>query len=155
MRGRAASEIPTSISVLHRQRPTRGRRKMKLMAKAGVLIVEDCEEHLRRLESAVSEIPGLQLLGSAATPAGAIELASTLRPNIVLLDLYLLGGSGLEVLEALREQRIDTQVVVVTGAPSSALSKACLGLGARFFFDKALEFEQMQAALTTLSDAGV
>ena len=68
----------------------------------------------------------------------------------MILDLYLSGGSGIEVLEALRGGHIDTQVVVVTNSPSTRLKEACLELGARFFFDKALEFEQMKTALRQL-----
>jgi DNA-binding NarL/FixJ family response regulator len=121
-----------------------------MAGQTGVVIVEDSEQSLRRLVSAVEEIPGLSLVGSAATPSDAIELASTLRPEILILDLYLLGGSGVEVLEAIREQEIDTQVVVVTNEPSPALNEACLNLGARFFFDKSLEWEQLQKALRNL-----
>jgi CheY-like chemotaxis protein len=87
---------------------------------------------------------------SAATPAAAIELVSAYKPTIVILDLFLTGGSGVEVLRAMGERNTNTHVVVVTNAPSSSLSKACRDLGARFFFDKALEFDQFREALKTL-----
>ena len=115
-----------------------------------VVIVEDSEQFVLRLKAAVNEVPGLALAGSAATPAEAIELVFTARPAIVILDLFLIGGSGVEVLRAIKEQRLDTQVIVVTNAPSKALSDSCRDLGARFFFDKALEFDQFQEVLRTL-----
>lgn len=115
-----------------------------------VVIIEDSEQSLRRLTSAVDEVPGLRLIGSAPTPGEAVELVSALRPAILILDVFLSGGSGIDVLRAIAHRGIKTEVVVVTNAPSTALSQACFGLGARFFFDKALEFEQFQDALRTL-----
>jgi DNA-binding NarL/FixJ family response regulator len=115
-----------------------------------VVIVEDSEMSLRRLESAVEAVTGLALAGTARSPAEAIELVSTLRPAIVILDLFLADGSGVDVLRAMAEKGIRAEVVVVTNAPSAALGDACREFGARFFFDKTLEFEEFQAALQTL-----
>jgi DNA-binding NarL/FixJ family response regulator len=117
---------------------------------SAVVIIEDSEPSLRRLEAAVTGTPGLTVGGSAATPGKAIELISALRPAILILDLFLDGGTGVEVLRAIRERGLDTRVIVVTNAPSAALSKHCRDLGARFFFDKAIEFDQFEDALRAL-----
>lgn len=116
---------------------------------AGVLIVEDSEPFQRTLAAAVGEVPGLEVVGTASTPARAIELISQLRPAIVVLDLYLTGGTGVDVLKAMRPGD-KTKVVVVTGSPSEPLKQACSQLGASFFFDKSLEFEQFRYALSGL-----
>ncbi len=115
-----------------------------------VVIVEDSQASLRRLKEAVNEIPGLQLVGSAPAAREAIELIANLRPAILILDLFLLEGSGVDVLQAVAEHGIPTQTIVVTSAPSETLTHACMTLGARFFFDKALEFEEFKSALRSL-----
>jgi two-component system nitrate/nitrite response regulator NarL len=120
------------------------------VVETAVVIVEDSEVALRQLKSAVTEVPGLKVAGAAPTPGEAIHLVSSIRPAITILDVFLKGGTGIDVLHAIREQGIPTHVVVVTNAPSEMLNEACRGLGARFFFDKALEFEDFQEALRTL-----
>jgi DNA-binding NarL/FixJ family response regulator len=123
-----------------------------LRQKIGVVIVDDSSQWLHHLESAVAEIDGLTVIGSASRPSAAVELVSRLRPPITILDLFLSGGSGIEVLKALASQGVHTQVVVVTGSPCARLREACLELGARYFFDKAFELEELVAALRTLRD---
>ena len=122
------------------------------MADLGVVIVDDSDEWLRRLESAVQEVPSLAVVGTAATPTAAIDLVSTLRPPILVLDLGLSGGSGIDVLKALGNQNIQTRPVVITGSPSASLRTICMQLGARYFLDKAFEFEELQPALRELQE---
>jgi two-component system, NarL family, response regulator DevR len=116
----------------------------------GVAIIDDSAQWLRRLEALVAEIAGLAVIGSAATPLAALDLVVSLRPPIIILDLSLSGGSGTDVLKALARQAIDTRVVVVSGFPSAHLRSICLELGARFVFDKAFQFGELQGALRDL-----
>jgi DNA-binding NarL/FixJ family response regulator len=115
-----------------------------------VVIVEDSVETVRRLEAAVAEIPGLFVSGRSPSPPEALELVSRLNPYITILDMYLAGGTGIDVLKNLAARKSKTRVVVVTGAPSSALRKTCAALGARYFFDKHGEFAQIPVALKSL-----
>ena len=106
----------------------------------GVVIIDDSAQWVRRLEGTVAELEGLSVVGSAATPSGALDLVSSLEPPIMILDMSLSGGSGLEVLKALAGQRGNTRVAV------------CLGLEARHFFDKAFQIEEFQSALRSLME---
>ncbi len=115
-----------------------------------VVIVEDSETSRRRLEAAVGEVPGMRLVGSAAIAPAAIDLLTALRPGVAIVDLFLGETSGIDVLRAIAERNLPTKAIVVTSAPSRALGEVCLGLGARFFFDKALEFDQFRDALQAL-----
>lgn len=116
----------------------------------GIVIIDDSAQWLGQLTSAVDAIGGLTVIGTASTPSAAIELVSTLRPPIVVLDLFLLGGSGLDVLKAVAKQNSGTRIVMVTGSPTIRLKQVCMQLGARYFFDKTFEFEELEAALRTL-----
>lgn len=115
-----------------------------------VVIVDDSTDAVKRLATVVSKIAGLTVAGTAATPAAALDLVSRLHPPIMILDMYLSNGTGIDVLKRLAAKQTNTQVLVVTSAPSEALRKACFVLGARYFFDKELECQQIQAALREL-----
>jgi DNA-binding NarL/FixJ family response regulator len=119
----------------------------------GVVIIDDSSQWIHRVASVVAEIPGLAVLGSAGTPSAALELVSRLRPPIMILDMSLSGGSGVDVLKELDPRGAgDIRVVVVTGSPSSPLRQVCLESGARYFFDKAFEFDLLEDALRSLRD---
>jgi DNA-binding NarL/FixJ family response regulator len=119
------------------------------MNRVGVLLVDDSPRWTERLGD-LANSADLEVIGSAASPAEAISAVKRLKPPVLILDMYLEGGSGLEVLEALHSSGIKTQIVVLTGSPSERLRKACSNLGARFFLDKALDFDGLEAALKTL-----
>jgi two-component system response regulator DevR len=99
----------------------------------------------------VSNIAGLSVAGIAATPASALDLMSQLFPPIMILDMYLSAGTGIDLLRELSSRQCNTRAVVVTGAPSKELRNACLRLGARYCYDKGLEIDQIQAALKCLA----
>ena len=118
----------------------------------GVAIVDDSAQWIDRLGSVVAEIPGLVVLGTAGSPSGALELVSQLHPPIMILDMGLSGGSGVEVLRKVGSRSADIRVVVLTGYPSVPLRELCMNLGARYFLDKAFEFEQLTDALRVLKE---
>jgi DNA-binding NarL/FixJ family response regulator len=116
----------------------------------GVCVIDDSDDWLGRMRTVIAEAGGLHYLGSAANPVDALELIGRTNPQIVILDLFLPEGSGVEVLRRLKCRNPSPQVVVVTGEPSEQLKGACLALGARYFFDKALEFDRIGGVLRAL-----
>lgn len=67
---------------------------------------------------------------------------------MVVLDLHMPGGSGLEVVEALRINRPRALTIVLTNDLAPQWRAASLGAGADFFFDKSGEFEQAVDVIT-------
>jgi DNA-binding response OmpR family regulator len=66
----------------------------------------------------------------AATVAEAIELGTANTPDIMLLDLSLPDGSGLEVLEALRERGVPPRATLaMTGHDDAKTRRSCLEAG--------------------------
>jgi two-component system LytT family response regulator len=66
-----------------------------------ILIVDDEPLALRRLEIVLRDLPGVRLVGSAASCREAVRTIVELRPDIVLLDIRLRDGTGFDILEQL------------------------------------------------------
>jgi response regulator of citrate/malate metabolism len=82
----------------------------------GVLIVDD-DFMVARVHSAfVAALDGFEVVGTAATGAQALAEVGRLRPDLVLLDVYLPDMTGLEVLRRLRAGGSSVDVVVISAA---------------------------------------
>ncbi len=79
-----------------------------------VLIIEDdlgiAEIHRRNL----MKINGIDVIGIAATKAEAESLLEVLNPDLLLLDVYLPDGNGLDILRNVRQQRHACDVILIT-----------------------------------------
>ena len=89
----------------------------------------------------------MDIVGQADTPQGSIDGILAVHPDVVVLDVQLEGGSGLEVLRAVRQ--VDPRIAFVVFSP--AYRKRYLGEGAQRFLDKTTEFDQLVVAIETAS----
>jgi response regulator of citrate/malate metabolism len=116
-----------------------------------VLVVDDDFMVARVHSGYVQRLPGCEVVGVAHRGADAVELARRLRPDLVLLDVYLPDVSGLEVLRRLRTgARDDPFVLVITAADDAGTVAAALHGGALHYlvkpFDAAALHEQVERA---------
>jgi DNA-binding NarL/FixJ family response regulator len=79
-----------------------------------VLIVEDEPAFLKLFSDAVLAEPRLQLVGAVSTVAGARALIDVMAPDVVVTDLGLPDGSGVDVVRHAVQRRADIDVLVVT-----------------------------------------
>lgn len=107
-----------------------------------VFIVEDSAVILEYLRSALSDIPGVAVIGHAVDEAGAIERIKALRPDVVTLDFRLQSGSGLGVLENIKKHHPEIKVMMLTNCAGEAYVNRCKRAGADYFFDKTLQLMQ-------------
>ena len=117
-----------------------------------VYVVED-STILRRVLVAAIEAAGGMLVGSSADADSAIAELSTLRPDLVLIDIGLKSGSGFDVLEALK--KLDPKPapikVVLTNYAYDEYRHMSAQLGASAFFDKTTETSQVLALIGALA----
>jgi two-component system LytT family response regulator len=85
-----------------------------------VFLVEDEPPALRKLERLVATQSDLSICGTAATCAEAISGITRTTPHLVILDVRLPDGTGIEVLQALEEPR-DLHVIFVTAYENYAV----------------------------------
>ena len=81
-----------------------------------VLVVDDDFMVAKVHSGYVTRTPGFEVVGVAHTGADALRLAGELRPDLVLLDIYLPDMDGLAVLQELRSRQGDSDVIVISAA---------------------------------------
>ncbi len=79
-----------------------------------VLIVDDHEVVREGLRTLLAKQKGMTLVGEAATTKDAIESAARARPDVVIMDVRLPDGSGVEACRAIRAARPETGVIMLT-----------------------------------------
>jgi DNA-binding NarL/FixJ family response regulator len=94
---------------------------------------------------------GMNVVGQAETPQSSIHGILTSRPDVVVLDVQLEGGSGLQVLRAVREVAPSIAFIVFSNNAGGAYRQRYLGEGADRFLDKTTEFDQLVLAVTDVS----
>lgn len=112
-----------------------------------VFIVEDSEIVREHMQSMLSAIPGVEVVGYAVDESGAIERINRLLPDVVTLDISLQPGSGINVLETIKKQHPAIKVIVLTNYTDEFYASRCKRAGADYFFDKTFQFSRVRSAL--------
>lgn len=109
-----------------------------------VFIVEDSPSIRSRLVDLLGEIDGVCVVGEAETPGDAITGIQQTRPHCVVLDYQLIGGTGVDVLRAVRPASPEIAFVVLTNHPNAQYRRICMEAGADWFLDKSTEFGKIK-----------
>lgn len=117
----------------------------------GLLIVDDDELFLRRL-SAAMERRGFQVTIADSVAAGLSAVVAN-PPAFGVVDLRLSDGSGLDVVEKLRELRPDCRIVVLTGYGAIATAVAAVKVGAWDYLTKPADANDIASALLAAGDS--
>ena len=115
-----------------------------------VLIVDDhliVREGLRLILETES---GFDLVGEASDGAEGLEMAQSLHPDVILMDLRMPGMDGLTAIEHLRRDQPEIAIVILTTFNEDDLMRKGLGLGARGYLlkdtDRGTLFNTIRAA---------
>lgn len=111
-----------------------------------LLVVDDDGPFLRRLARAM-EARGF-VVDTAESVSEGIEKSKSAPPKYAVVDLRLGDGNGLEVIEAIRQHRDDTQIVVLTGYGNIATAVTAVKLGALDYLAKPADADDVFNALT-------
>ncbi len=119
-----------------------------------VFIVEDSEKMRASLRTLLSDFHDVRIAGYAADEKGAIEHINSLLPDVVILDLNLLSGSGIAVLKNVKKHHPGIKVMVLTNCTDDFYVDACKRANADYFFDKSFQFMQIREVFANWSQAG-
>lgn len=101
-----------------------------------VLLVDDHELIRQGLRRAVERQEDLRVVGEAGTAAEALALTSDLQPDVVVMDVRLPDGDGMELTRRIRATQPDTGIVVLTMYGGDAALFSALESGASAFLNK-------------------
>jgi len=119
-----------------RERSSR-RKKMK------VFIADDSKIVVDRLADLLRDVRGVEVAGQAGDALEAVRCIRQVNPDAVILDLQMLGGSGLDVLRAIRPDHPGLYVLICTNYAYPQFREECLSAGANYFLDKSTEFDKI------------
>ena len=104
---------------------------------------------IRQRVNALLASAQMNIVGEGATPVTCIEGILHSQPDVVVLDVQLEGGTGLQVLKAVRSADPEVAFVVFSNNSAAAYRKRYLGEGAVRVLDKSTEFDQLAQAVAT------
>lgn len=99
------------------------------------------------IQSMLSAIPTVEVVGYAADELDAIQRIDKLLPDVVTLDIGLHSGSGIGVLENIKQHHPAIKVIVLTNYTDDFSANSCKRAGADYFFDKTFQFARVRSAL--------
>ena len=108
-----------------------------------VFVVDDSAVVRERLITLLAEVPNVTIAGEADRPSEAIAGIQRQRPDIVVLDISMPGGSGLQVLETVKKDKSAPMVIMLTNFDHPQYRQRCMQLGADHFLDKSNSFERV------------
>jgi len=116
-----------------------------------LLLVDDHEIVRLGLRTLLSHSESIDIVGEAASAADAVAEASRLKPDIVLMDVRLKDGSGVEACRDILAALPDTRVVFLTSFPDEEAVLAAVFAGASGYLLKEIAGEALISALNTVA----
>ncbi|MBI5305713.1 MAG: response regulator transcription factor [Chloroflexi bacterium] len=117
-----------------------------------VFLVDDSAVIRQRLKRMLANVPGVQVIGEAGGVQEATVAIFKQKPDVVLLDIHLFNGSGIDVLQNLKKVDPTLAVIILTDYPFPQYRQKCIEAGADFFFVKSTEFDRVVPALKQLME---
>ena len=112
-----------------------------------VLIADDHTLFRRGLVSLLNETGEFMVAGEAGNGPEAVQLAAALRPDVVLMDVHMPGGGGVEAVEQLSKTSPALPVIMLTVSDTDADLIGAIRAGAKGYFLKNAETEELYTAL--------
>jgi DNA-binding NarL/FixJ family response regulator len=116
-----------------------------------VYIVEDSSAIRARLAEMLSRMERVSVVGEADSAREAVAGILRVRPDSVLLDLNLMGRTGIDVMRSVRPQAPDVVFVVLTNHAEPQYRRAATEAGAAYFLDKSREFDRVREVLEEIA----
>ena len=126
------------------------------MASAPVRLVIVDDHALVRdgLRARLSVVPGLQVIGEAASGVDALRLAAELRPDLMLVDVGMRGMNGIELASALRDSHPAIRVLMLSMYDTREYVLSAVRAGARGYVLKESPTEEILAAIGAVCAGG-
>ena len=112
-----------------------------------VLVVDDHPLMRLGLKNVIGADPTLVVDGEAGTAAHAVEMFRAVQPDVVLMDLRLPDSRGATAVEAIRRERGDAKVIVLSSSVSEEDVYGAVAAGARAYVLKTIDAADLRAVM--------
>lgn len=119
-----------------------------------ILIADDHPVVRKGLKEIIEEIPDMAVRGEASTGQEALEKARKGDFDIVVLDISMPGGNGLDILKQLKDEKPELSVLVLSMYPEEQYAVRVLRAGASGYLTKESAPEELIAAIRKASKGG-
>ncbi|NEB81800.1 response regulator [Streptomyces sp. SID14478] len=117
-----------------------------------VLVVDD-DFHVAEINAAyVDKVPGFHVLGRAHTALQAMQSLENQRVDLLLLDHYLPDRTGLDLVRAMRQRGLRSDVIMVTAAQDVEVVEAALRYGVLHYLVKPFTFDGLRSRLESYAE---
>jgi two-component system response regulator NreC len=125
---------------------TQGRKQIR------ILLADDHSLLRAGLRMLLEKQPGFVVVGEAVTGSETVALARDTRPHVVLMDLAMPGGGGIEATRRIVALGMGIKVLVVTALPQETQLCDALDAGASGFMQKMAPVEELTRAIRAVVD---
>jgi DNA-binding NarL/FixJ family response regulator len=115
-----------------------------------LLLVDDHEVVRQGLAALLARRPAFQVVAEAGTVAEALAAARRFRPDLVIMDVRLPDGTGIEACRDIRAEMPETRVVMLTSYPDEDAVLAAILAGASGYLLKEIRGRDLVAALESV-----
>jgi DNA-binding NarL/FixJ family response regulator len=117
-----------------------------------ILIVDDHDVARRGIRSLLEAHPGWEICGEAKDGREAVECATKMKPDLVLLDIGMPGLNGLDAARQIHAACPDTRILILTMHDTEQVVREVLAVGARGFLLKSDSARDLVAAVEALQN---
>ncbi|MEK8129102.1 response regulator [Paenibacillus filicis] len=116
-----------------------------------VVLIEDDPMVLEVNRQFVERVPGFHVVATAGNGLEGLAKVRELLPDLIILDIYMPGENGTEVLRQIREEKLPVDAIVITAANDIPTIQWMLHQGALDYIVKPFKFERVRDALNNYS----
>jgi DNA-binding NarL/FixJ family response regulator len=122
------------------------------LAAITILIAEDHPLYRKGMRSLLDSLPDFEVVGEAASGQSAVQQAAELQPDIILMDLQMPEGSGLEAIRTVTSASPNIRILVVTLFEDDDSVFAALRAGARGYLLKDSDEDELVRAIRAVAN---
>ncbi len=116
-----------------------------------ILIVDDHEVVRDGLRNILTSLDNISIAGEAGNGEDAVKMYSTLKPDLVIMDISMPGMNGIEATRVIKEKDPDARILILTMHDNQEYLNQIIRSGAKGFILKNTDKEELLEAVKTVS----
>lgn len=117
------------------------------MDRIRILIADDHPIVRQGIRSLLTQYDDLEVAGEAGTGPAALEEASRLQPDVILLDVHMAGANGIEIARQLRRDHPQIRIIILTTYDDEEYLFGALQVGAQAYLLKDVSLDMLPTAI--------